>query len=132
MTLSQKEKIIAMRKEGVKYSVIADEFNLSVNTVQSVCRRAAVAEAEKCNPSPKCENCYKPMKDSVQTARRFCCDECRYSWWAKNADKRPGKEASCAQCNKPFTYQGSRPRKFCSSKCYGKSKAHGVRVTVAK
>lgn len=122
MDTLQKQRISELRNKGESYAKIADALGISVNTIQSYCRRAAVAEKEKLSPSPKCENCRKPMKDSVQSNRRFCCDECRYSWWSKNSDKRPGKETLCAQCNKPFTYQGSRPRKFCSRKCYGRSK----------
>lgn len=132
MTLSQKNEIIRLRESGKTYAAIAEIYSLSVNTVQSICRRAAEAEKRKLNPSPKCENCRKPMKESSQSARRFCCDECRYNWWAKNANKRPGKEVVCAQCKKSFTYQGSRPRKFCSRKCYGHSKATRAGLAVAK
>ena len=118
----QKNAIIKQRETGQTYSAIAKEYNLSVNTVQSICRRAAKANEEKTAPKPRCENCHKPMKPTVQTARRFCCDECRYHWWAKHSEQRPVKEGICTQCEQPFSYQGSRSRKFCSRECYGKSK----------
>jgi len=123
MTSTQKNEIVRLRDSGKTYAAIADKYNLSVNTVQSICRRAIQAEGEKTDPKAKCENCRKSMKPTSQTARRFCCDECRAQWWVKNPEQRPGKKAVCAQCKKSFVYQGSRPRKFCSRKCYGKSKA---------
>ena len=126
MTALQKSEIIRMRGAGETYAAIADTLNLSVNTVQSFCRRQSSAEKEKENPSPKCENCRKPMKQTAQTTRRFCCDACRMKWWSKHPEERPGKKAVCVQCGKKFSYQGSRSRKFCSQKCYRKSKAVAV------
>ena len=115
-----------MRDTGMTYAAIAEKMKISVNTVQSVCRRAVTSEEEKVSPKPKCENCRKPMKPTLQTTRRFCCDECRTLWWVKHPEERPRKKAVCAQCGKTFSYQGSRPRKFCSRKCYGRSKEKAV------
>jgi len=123
MTTKQKSEIITLRESGQTYAAIADKYSLSVNTVQSICRRAVQAKEEKAVPKPKCENCRKSMKPTSQTARRFCCDECRVKWWVKHPEQHPGKKAVCTYCKKSFSYQGSRPRKFCSRKCYGKSKA---------
>jgi transposase-like protein len=125
-TTTQKNTIVRMRDGGMTFAAIAEELNLSANTVQSVYRRAVAAGEEKADPKPKCENCRRPMKPTIQAARRFCCDDCRAKWWSKHPEQRPGKKAVCVQCGKSFSYQGSRPRKYCSRKCYGHSKVKAV------
>ncbi|WP_369677897.1 RNA polymerase sigma factor [Ruminococcus sp. CAG:379] len=39
MTNKQKEKIIVLRQDGTSYKEIAEQLDLSVNTVKSYCQR---------------------------------------------------------------------------------------------
>ena len=130
MTNPQKEKIALMRSEGASCAQIAEALGLSTNTIKSYCQRNRVRGDEH----NICEQCKRPMKFSIQPARRFCCDACRMAWWKSHPEKLNHKAVyhfTCAFCRKKFTAYGNKCRKYCSRACYGKSKTARAHQAVA-
>ena len=72
MNKEQKASIIKMRSDGMTFSEIANQLQLSINTVKSFYRRNAKTET----PLEACMNCGKPI---VQTEhkrqKKFCSDK---------------------------------------------------------
>ena len=115
MTIIQKQHIAALRTAGISYGAIAEELNLSKNTVKSYCQRSGIAEI-------RCKHCHKLL---VQTEghkkKKFCSAECRVAWWKSNPtvlDKKAVYDFICAACGKDFTAYGNKNRKYCSHACY--------------
>lgn len=142
MTDVEKKKIEEMRDAGLSYKQIADETDLSINTVKSFCRRrgngdvspviskAEPMETEK--PVPKkieygsnsevCRYCGKPLfSTSGKRKKKFCSDTCRVRYWSEHRNDLPHKITytyRCAHCGKEFTIYGKKSRKYCSTECY--------------
>ena len=125
MTVSQKQKILAMRENGGKYSVIAAEFGLSENTVKSICRRNTLVASA--NPDTDfCLQCGKPLVCiPKKKQKKFCSDKCRMAWWNVHPEAMSRKAVYkfvCVQCGADFESYGDADRKFCSRACYGLSR----------
>ena len=102
MDKEQKASIIRMRSDGMTFSEIANQLQLSINTVKSFYRRNAKTET----PLEACMNCGKPI---VQTEhkrqKKFCSDKCRNAWWSAHPqNRRPKKLYShvCEYCGIVF------------------------------
>jgi len=131
LTPYQKEHIQRLRNEGKGYKRIAALLGLSDNTVKSFCRRnnldgvteqKSENKVENKKSSPFCKNCGKPIeiRQGVKP-RKFCCDECRLSWWNRHADQVSKKaiyHLECAGCRKAFDSYGNKKRKYCTHDCY--------------
>ena len=63
MDKEQKASVIRMRSDGMTFSEIANQLQLSINTVKSFYRRNAKTET----PHEACMNCGKPI---VQTKHK--------------------------------------------------------------
>ena len=118
MNKEQKASIIKMRSDGMTFSEIANQLQLSINTVKSFYRRNAKTKSQ----FEACMHCGKPI---VQTKhkrqKKFCSDKCRMSWWSRNRDKMNHKnleERSCKACGSLFSVASSSNRKYCSHACY--------------
>lgn len=120
MTDEQKMRIIQMRSEGMTYSNIADELQISINTVKSFYRR----NAER--PSRICRQCRKPIIQPARTReKKFCCDKCRMEWWNTHKNEVQKKAVytfQCAFCGKQFKAYGNNHRKYCDRECYRKAR----------
>lgn len=131
MNEREKYQIKALRNQGLGYIKIAQRVGLSVNTVKSFCKRNSL---EKVKPKleineTKCEECGKTViqRKGIRF-KRFCCDKCRNSWWARNKDKVNYKNVQtlvCPACNKEFTAVGNKQRKYCCHDCYIKHRFGG-------
>lgn len=115
MNIKEKEKILELRAQGLTYSQIGKELELSINTVKSHCRRA---EAKK----RTCKNCSK-LLDQIkkQKPKTFCSSYCRDHWWKNNGNSSNSKanyQIECTRCGKLFRSYGNKQRKYCSHKCY--------------
>lgn len=132
MTDEQKKKITALRQEGLGYTAIARQMDISKDTVKSFCRRnglagemASAAETKV----PKCRECGKHLQqEEGMKPRVFCCDECRVKWWHEHPEQikqRAVYSFICACCGKPFTAYGNSKRKYCSHKCYIRNRFKG-------
>ena len=120
MTNQQKEKIKALRSQGISYVKIAEMLGISDNTVRSFCRRSSLGKETK--NTVACKHCGKLIKIiPKQKPRKFCSDSCRTAWWNSHPDcvERNAVYAyTCAHCGKPFTAYGNKKRKYCSHQCY--------------
>lgn len=116
MTPQEKFQIIALQRQGKKYTEIAAEIHLSVSTVKSYCYRHPLA-AE----GSVCKYCGKSITVIPGRKKRiFCSDACRAAWWKDHPDavnRKKGYTHICAYCGEQFDsyHVGNR---FCSRKCY--------------
>ena len=76
MTDNQKNTIIRLRNEGVTFSKIAEEVNLSINTVKSFYRRNNKTGGRINKMSELREECYKCLNNqkciSAEIGRASC------------------------------------------------------------
>jgi endogenous inhibitor of DNA gyrase (YacG/DUF329 family) len=132
MTNLQKEQIVQLRTIGESYARIADALSISINTVQSYCRRNnlggnVTVSAEKTAATKSfCKNCGKELdRLPGQKARRFCSDKCRLEWWNSHPEAVSRKAVYhfvCPTCGAEFTAYGNARRKYCSHSCYIKAR----------
>lgn len=127
MNKEQKTSIIRMRSDGMTFSEIANQLQLSINTVKSFYRRNANTKS----PFETCMHCGKPI---VQTKhkrqKKFCSDKCRNSWWSAHPqNRRPKRLYShiCAHCG--IAFQSDRAKsKYCSVKCFADARRKENRI----
>ena len=119
MKNEQKQKIIALRRDGAGYGSIASQLGISINTVKSFCRRHSLAAPPT---DHLCEQCGRPIiQNPGRKRKRFCSDACRNKWWNSHLDLVKRKAVytfTCLACGKKFTVYGNSHRKFCSHACY--------------
>jgi endogenous inhibitor of DNA gyrase (YacG/DUF329 family) len=133
MTREQEEQIRSLREQGAGYKVIASMTNLSRDVIRYYCKKNNIAghsEVVKMNikrmmeDGAVCSYCGKPIVNAkTGRPRRFCTNECRKKWWAKNRDCITKSDEAiytfeCRHCGKEFTAYGNRKRKYCSHSCY--------------
>ena len=116
MTEREKQKIEYMRGKGYRNADIAEELDLSVNTVKSYCRRNQRKRA-----GDQCRNCGRPLWQNPRAREKsFCSNNCRQMWWNSNRDQinhRDRRTVECSYCGREFQAHGKRQRKYCSSAC---------------
>ncbi len=116
MTNEQRDRITTMRQNGCGYIKIAQELDLSINTVKSYCRRQkSVVTKEE---TARCAECGKPIDISTRGGKRFCSDSCRMKWWNKHPKAHMPYKANCAFCGKEIQMRRKAERKYCSHRCY--------------
>lgn len=119
MTDEQKQKIIALRRDGAGYGQIATTIGISINTVKSFCRRHNMTANKS---ESVCEQCGNHITQNPGRKRkRFCSDLCRNKWWNTHLELVKRKAVytfTCPNCGKEFSVYGNRYRKFCSHACY--------------
>ena len=119
-----KHQINMLRGKGSTYSDIAEKLGLSENTIKSHCRRNNIGTSFEV-----CAECRMKLIHLPQKKRkRFCSDNCRMAWWAKNPEARTRKavyDFVCNQCKKPFTAYGNNKRKYCSMGCSVAARGNG-------
>ncbi|AWW25938.1 RNA polymerase subunit sigma-70 [Acetobacterium sp. KB-1] len=128
MTNEQKDQIHELRILGISYSKIADDLNLSENTVKSYCRRHNLGKdmikksTAVLDEKDTCKQCGKPFKqESKGRHKKFCSENCRRLWWKTNESQIKRKSyysQVCLECGKTFKSYGNTKRKFCSHDCY--------------
>lgn len=132
MTNEQKKRLEKLRSEGLGYKRMAAELGLSLNTVQSYCRRHPVEmRVPECSNKNKCLCCgaYLHHKPGAKK-RKFCCDRCRITWWNAHPEagmKRKVLEVACAYCGVHFFAIGEQTRMYCSRICSARARAKLVR-----
>ncbi|MDD6708532.1 MAG: RNA polymerase subunit sigma-70 [Ruminococcus sp.] len=102
MNKEQKASIIKMRSDGMAFPEIANQLQLSINTVKSFYRRNAKTKSQL----EACMNCGKPIEQTKhKRQKKFCSDKCRNAWWyAHSQSRRPKRLYShiCAYCGTAF------------------------------
>jgi len=122
MTDLQKEKIMAMRHQGVPYTDIAEMLGIPVNTIKSYCYRNGLNTKSLMIDVRLCKNCGKQIQgEETPRQRVFCCEKCKVSWWNKHRTGRKSTNIlshTCPVCGKKFTAYAGANRKYCSQACY--------------
>lgn len=117
MNKEQKSSIIRMRSDGMTFSEIANQLQLSINTVKSFYRRNAKTK------SPIEQTEHKRQK-------KFCSDKCRNAWWSAHPqNRRPKKLYShiCTYCG--IAFQSDRAKsKYCTVKCFADARRKENRI----
>jgi len=127
MTNKQKEKISVLRQAGTSCKEIAEQLDLSVNTVKSYCQRHELQTYVKVRNSLRlCMQCHAEIPQTPKRkAKKFCCGKCRQLWWTAHSNLIHCVSLvnhTCPVCGKTFQAYKSKHRIYCSRTCYGKSK----------
>jgi len=128
MTNEQKDMVESLRSAGYSYTEMARLLDISVNTIQSFCRRKKITPVKRNSKNPDqerlkvCKSCGKLLPPAGKgQPKRYCSDECRRRWWKENPAQLERKAYSvhvCSACGEEFTSYGNQNRKFCSHACY--------------
>ena len=129
LTPLQQERIQELRGQGVGYRLIAQELNVSRDTVRYFCKTHNLdGFAEEQMPAAQdanhCLQCGALIQQpETGRKRRFCSDACRWKWWHINAGEvmRPTathQNVTCPNCGKTFSAYRRKARKYCSHACY--------------
>lgn len=128
MTEDQKIKIGNLRAAGFGYKKIAEQMELSENTIKTYCRRnglggnLAMQDGSGQADKHVCRYCGAEVEQKPgRKEKKFCSDKCKNKWWNKHLDKVKRKAVyrfECPYCQKPFTAYGNANRKYCSHECY--------------
>lgn len=121
MNKEQKSSIIRMRSDEMTFSEIANQLQLSINTVKSFYRRNAKTKS----PIETCMNCGKPIEQTKhKRKKKFCSDKCRNAWWSAHPQNRNTKKSYrhiCTYCG--IAFQSDRAKsKYCSVKCFAEAR----------
>lgn len=124
MKNTEKENITKLRNAGYGYTAIANELNISINTIKSFCKANNLGgvKAKRNNKKKNisfCLNCGKELKHTPgKKKKKYCSGKCRYQWWNKNRDCKSTYQIRCKSCNKKFNAYKNSNRKYCSHECY--------------
>ena len=122
----QKQKIIAMRAAGYGYKKIAAELGLNRDIVRYFCKNTDIEVktiVKKVNPN-YCEQCNKYIQQPTRgRRRRFCCDDCRRSWWKEHPEAQIHNSnavyiINCVGCGQEFESYGNKLKRYCIHNCY--------------
>lgn len=113
MNLEEKNNIAKLQRKGLGYRRIANELNLSPNTVKSYLK--------KLSENTSCPTCGKPVKQTAhRKEKRFCSDACRMKYWNSHLDEMKHKNlviSKCENCGKTIISYRKEARKYCSRAC---------------
>lgn len=116
--MNEKAMIIYLHTEGLSFTQIAKQLDLSVNTVKSFYNRNKDKQF--------CLFCGASIEQPPRTRlKKFCSDKCRLQWWyahAKDVNRKAMYDFTCPCCGKPFEAYGNNHRKYCSRSCYMKAR----------
>lgn len=125
MTQAEKERIADLQLSGFGYRKIAAELGMSVDTIKSFCRRRPLP-----HHGAVCAQCGKPLVQIPhKKKKRFCCDQCRMTWWKAHPDQIVRKKVyahTCLNCRDVFHSHRANSQ-YCSRKCFSESRRSEVR-----
>lgn len=121
MSFTQKDMIIAYRKEGLSYREIAEKTSTSVQFCYTVCSRANQKQKANTPPTGMCRYCGKQLfYTNGAKKKQFCSDSCRTAY--HNQEKmRKSYIRTCEYCKKEFVSFGYPKKRFCSRECRTKA-----------
>ena len=94
MATDKSMEIMKFRQQGLGYRRIAAVTGYSLNTVKSVCRRAAEQQEEKV-----CLQCgAKVEQPPHRKEKKFCSDKCRLAWWKAHPEQLNRKAIYAVRC----------------------------------
>ncbi len=127
MSAQDKHALEKMRRAGKSYDEISRRLKIKESAIRTYCSRHGLTDEvllSEANKSPEgfCPNCGLPIQQiAKQKPRRFCCDRCRHTWWAKNRiclNRRAYYQLRCKHCGKEFISYGNEKQKYCCHECY--------------
>lgn len=144
MTEIQKQQIIALRTKGLVFAEIANQMNLSINSVKSYCRRneivpdataSIVSEPEHideatagslpesaCESRSTCKLCGETLVNTPgHRQKTFCSAFCQRKYWRghRGLMRHPSFiTTTCPNCGQTFSDYAGHKRKYCSHACY--------------
>ena len=125
MTTEQTICISQMMRDGYSCRKIAEEMNLSLNTVKSWCRRHPYKEKK----AGLCMMCSKAISSIPnKRERKFCSDQCRNAWWSAHPENRKTKtmyKHICFNCGREFTNNRINAC-YCCRKCFADARRKAV------
>lgn len=127
MTKQQKQIIAKLRECGVPISSIAEQLDISANTIKSYCQRHNIQLFNKSSKKVRfCLQCHAEIPQMPhRKMKKFCRDKCRQLWWTEHSaiiQRSSQIKLTCPICGRTFQSYESKHRTFCSRACYGKSR----------
>ena len=120
MTTNEKEKILALKFQGLGCNRISKLTGVPLGTVKSFLSRVETKPPEV--PKGVCLECGSEIELKPNTKpRRFCSGECRQKWWNEHlhlVNRKAYYNYTCPWCGKDFTAYGNDHRVYCSRECY--------------
>lgn len=124
MTNTEKDRIIALKMQGVGANKIASIMGLPLGTVKSFLHRNEIKRNEKVEGV--CLECGEALPTvSHGKPRRFCSGSCRQKWWNSHlhlVNRKAFYDFTCPWCGKKFTAYGNDHRVYCSRECYAEAR----------
>ena len=121
MTTDEKNSIDRLHLQGMGYRKIADELEISQNTVKSYRKRNTKTSLAK-EVSGVCKQCGKSIEQIPHKRKKlFCSGYCRSRWWRENtnlSDRKAAVIKKCKRCSTEFASYQCENRSFCSRSCY--------------
>lgn len=123
MTDELRNRVLALRREGLGISKIARELDIPADTVRTFLNRYNKRYENRCL-------CCEKMIESLPHRKRkqFCSDRCRLLWWNSHQTvikRKTFYKYICPQCGKEFTAYGNAKRKYCSRSCFAAARRKG-------
>lgn len=120
MTDELKDRILALRRDGLNFSKIAKILDIPTDTVRTYLNRFNQKYENRCR---MCE--CKIVSAPHHKKKIFCSDKCRLEWWNVHQGvvrRKAFYKYVCPFCGKEFIAYGNAKRKYCSRGCYANAR----------
>lgn len=125
MGTTQKDLILALRKQGASYKDIATRLGVLETYARTICSRAN--RKQETYPAGQCKECGAELSYIAGSKpKQFCSDACRYKWNNRLKQCRP-YICYCEQCGAEFVSYGFPGKRFCSRECQTMARLKGKR-----
>ena len=124
MTNTEKERIIALKNQGMSVGKIAETIGIPAGTIKTFLRRTEIKRKE--STEGVCLECGAALPTVPHIKpRRFCSGTCRQKWWNSHlhlVKRKAFYDFICPWCGKKFTAYGNDHRVYCSRDCYAEAR----------
>lgn len=124
MTNTEKERIIALKNQGMSVGKIAETIGIPAGTIKTFLRRTEIKRKESTEGA--CLECGAELPTVPHMKpRRFCFGTCRQKWWNSHlhlVKRKAFYDFICPWCGKKFTAYGNDHRVYCSRDCYAEAR----------
>ena len=124
MTNTEKERIIALKNQGMSVGKIAEAIGIPAGTIKTFLRRTEIKRKE--STEGVCLECGAELPTVPHIKpRRFCSGTCRQKWWNSHlhlVKRKAFYDFICPWCGKKSTAYGNDHRVYCSRDCYAEAR----------